>query len=189
MEMLRDQVAERDERIQEMESVVAEVQREKNIPYLVFDGSGVPPPPAESPWTEDVANTTVNMLQKYMPDSEVSARDIAHSYRVARGKKIVCKFVRSGQGSARDKIYENRWKLGQDANGQRRGKEDSLFVNELLSQGVQSAFTQLRAAKKSGVIHSVHTRYGQIFVRMFKHGEKIRVRDQKDLDRILKDKH
>ena len=159
IERLRDQVSERDQRIQEMEGIIAEMEREKNMPYLVFDGSGVPPPPAESPWMEDVAETTVTLLHKYMPDTEVSTRDIAHSYRISKGKKIVCKFARIGRGSVRDAVYEKRATLGKDQNAQPRERSDQLFVNEMLSQGTHTAFMQLRAAKKNGQIHSVHTRY------------------------------
>ena len=82
----------------------------------------------------------------------------------------MCKFSCYGRGTVRDSIYEKRASLARSADGQRRDPSDQLFVNEVLSQQAFMAMRQLRAAKKEGLIHSVFTTYGHIFVRTKQHG-------------------
>lgn len=185
IESMRDEINVRDERICVLESTVQMMTRERNLPYLVFDGSAVPPPPANEPWREDVASTVVDMVKESLPAVSVSKGDIEEAYRVARGKKIVCKFMRKGRGSPRDQIYQKRVSLGKDENGQRIANAKQLYVNEMLTDGAQHAFYELRKAKKAGRIHTVFTRQCRIYVRMIEHGEAILVNDHKDLDRIL----
>ena len=164
---LRGVVEERDQRVRDLECVMQDIQMEQNRPCLVFDGEGVPPPPSQQTWTEDVSRTVIGMVGKYLPDVSVTKEDIDQCYRVAKGRKIVCKFTRCGRDSPRDVIYEKRASMGRDENGQRREKSDSLFVNEVLTEGAQSAYAKLRKAKRDKLIHTVFTRGGRIYVRIF----------------------
>ena len=123
----------------------------------------------------------------YLPDVSVCEGDILEKYRAAGGKKIVCKFMRSDRGSPRDQIYRKRLSLGKDENGQRKSIENQLFISEMLTQGTQNAFSRLRRIKKEGLIHTVFTRQGTIYVRLIEHGEIIAVRGQRDLEQILQD--
>lgn len=182
---MRDAIGERDARIEDLEATVDKMKREQNLPYLIFDGGAVPPPPANEPWKEDVRSTVLDLVRENLPDVNVSKSDILESYRVAKGKKIVCKFARSGRGSARDEIYQRRVSLGKDRNGERRSNASQLFINEMLTDGAQTAFTELRKAKRAGIIHAVFTRQGRIHVRLIQHGEILLVRGQRDLDQIL----
>lgn len=184
---LRRTVDKKDQRVRELECQVQDIRMEQNRPYLIFEGEGVPSPPSQRPWTEDIRGTVVDMVGKYLPDVRVEKQDIEHCYRAARGRKIVCKFMRYGRGSPRDTIYEKRVTLGRDEAGQRREKSQSLFVNEKLSEGAQSAFTELRNAKREGLIHAVFTRDCRICVRMFEHGKILRVNNSDDLDRVLRE--
>lgn len=184
---LRRAVEKKDQRVRDLECKVQDVQMEQSRPYLIFDGEGVPPPPTERPWTEDVRGTVVDMVGKYLPAVRVEKEDIEHCYRVARGRKIVCKFMRYGRGSPRDTIYEKRVNLGKDEVGQRRARSQSLYVNEMLPEGAQSAFAELRNAKREGLIHAVFTRDCRICVRMIEHGKIIRVNNSDDLDRVIRE--
>ncbi|KAF0314337.1 Potassium voltage-gated channel protein Shab [Amphibalanus amphitrite] len=72
---LRGDVDSRDERIKDLENEMEELRREDNIPYLVLDGPGVPAPPREEPWREDVLGTAKEVLGKYMPTIEQDGED------------------------------------------------------------------------------------------------------------------
>ena len=186
IETLYNTVGTRDDRIRQLEEVVEEVEQEKNAPFLCFDGSGVPASPTVEPWKEDVTATVLQTMNKYMPDLEVSASDIVCSYRVARGKKVMCKFAQYGKGSVRDKIYESRVKLAKTLDGQPRDAADQLYVNEVLPPRAYDMLAKLRAARKRGVIHNVFTSYGHIFVKIRQHGAKMRVKGRKDCDDIIR---
>ena len=173
--------------MRDLECTLQDIQIQQNRPYLIFGGEGVPPPPLQQPWTEEVSKTVIKMVDKYIPDVVVKKEDIDQCFRVGRGKKIVCKFTRCGRGSPRDMIYEKRVTMGKDENGQQRKRSDSVFVNEMLTEGAQSACTELRRAKRDGIIHTVFTRDCRIYVRMFEHGKIIRVSNSDDLDRVLRE--
>ena len=186
IDTLRSAVARRDDRISELESAVTELEMERNRSFLIFDGPAIPPRPADQePWEEDVAETIAKTVRKYLPDIEVRKDELIQSYRVGRGKKIVCQFVSVGQNSIRERIYQSRVKLGKDENGQRRERDDQLFVNERLCDAAEAAYARLRKAKREGVIYSVFTRQGHIYVRLFQHGQITRVRDWNDLSDFL----
>ena len=76
----------------------------RNRHFLVFDGPGVPPPPVDrEPWRENVSETVVETVRKYLPDIEVRAADIVQSYRAGRGKGLSvssCLWARTVFGSA-----------------------------------------------------------------------------------------
>lgn len=130
IDTLRSAVDRRDDRISELERAVTELEMERNRSFLIFDGPAVPPPPAgQESWEENVTETVVKTVRKYLPDIEVRKDDIVQSYRVGRGKKIVCQFVSVGRNSIRERIYQSRVKLGKDESGQRRERDDQLFVN------------------------------------------------------------
>ena len=176
----------RDRRISTLEGETEELRRVNNLAYLIFEGPGVPSAPKDEPWKEDVAKTTKDLLTKNMPSVPVSDGDIRQCYRAGRGKQIVCEFTRCGSGSVRDAVYEARMTLMKDENGQRRGASDQVFCNEKLTTGAAEANRKLHAAKKSGKLHSVHTKHGFIYVRMFQHGAKIRVSSRVECERVLR---
>ena len=183
---LYEVVDSRDRRIWALEGEVEELRREANVPVLVFDGPGLPAPPQQQPWKEDVTATAIDMLHQYMPAVEVQASDFVRCHRVNRGKAIACRFACWGPGSVRDAIFDARMRLGKNQQGQRRDPGDQIFVNEQLTPGALEAYKKLRAARKKGEIHSVHTRYGHMYVRMFEHGAKIRVSNRTECERVLR---
>ena len=182
---LHNAVDSRDQRIWELEGEVEELRRISNVPFLVLDGPGVPAPPRDEPWREDVMATTKGVLSKYMPTAEVRDTDIVQCYRADRGKKLVCQFSRVGPGSVRDTIYDNRMAMAKDENGQMRSSSEQLYVNEKLTPGALGALMRLRAAKRNGQLYSVHTKYGYIYVRMFRHGARLRVSNRAECERVL----
>ena len=182
---LHSTVNSRDERIRELEQGMEDMQRASNVPFLVLDGPGLPAPPAEEPWREDLMATAKDVLKKYMPAVELKDNDIVQCYRSGRGKKLVCQFSRWGPGSVRDAVYDGRLALRKDASGQVRDRADQLYVNEKLTPGALDAFARLRTAKRNGRIHSVYTKYGIIYVRSFQHGAKQRVSNRAEYDRVL----
>ena len=189
IQQLHEAVDSRDSRIHFMEDELEELRREGNIPYLVFDGPGLPGPPPEleeEPWKEDVAATTRAVLQQHAPSVTVREEDIAQCYRTARGRKIVCRFARWGPGSIRDAIYDARTHLQRDGNGSRRQPQEQIYINEMLTTGAHNAFMKLRAARKRGEISSVHTRHGLLYARMIPHGQKICVRNRIQCERVLR---
>ena len=185
---LHDVVESRDGRIRELEDEMEDLRRASNVPFLVIDGPGVPAPPREEPWREDVAATTKGVLSKYMPATDIKDNDIVQCYRSDRGKKLMCQFSRCGPGSVRDAVYDNRMSLRKDENGRVRSSSDQLFVSEKLTPGALEAYRRLRIAKRDGHIDSVHTKYGYIYVRMFRHGARQRVSNRIECERVLRGK-
>ena len=96
-----------------------------------------------------------------------------------------------GQNSIRERIYQKRVTLGKDENGRRRDRSDQLHVNERLCDAAEAAYAKLRKAKRERerVVHSVFTRQGHIYVRMFEHGLVTRVHNWGDLSDILSANH
>lgn len=186
IQQLHETVDSRDNRIHFLEDEIEELRREGNIPYLVIDGPGLPGPPPEEPWKEDVMATTRSVLQQHVPSVPVREADIVQCYRTARGRKIVCRFANWGPGTTRDAIYDARTSLQRDESGARRDPQNQIYINEKLTVGAQAAFMKLRAARKSGDINSVHVKHGLIYVRMIQHGAKICVRNRIQCERVLR---
>ena len=176
----------RDDRIMALEGRLEDMRREMNCSSLIFSGPGVPPPPTEDPWKEDVSAVVRSMLQKYMPDTPVKQEDIVQCHREAKGRKIVCQFSRWGQASVRDTIYDSRMALMKDRDGKTRNTGEQLFISERLTPGAHQAYLKLREEKKQGRLHSVYTKHGFIFVRTRQYGAKIRVYNAASCDRVLR---
>ena len=95
-------------RVEELEEEVERLNSEHKRRDLIFSGSAVPAPPSQA-WTEDVKATTMALLARCLPDVKVTSSDIEECFRVSRGKRILCRFRRSGKGSVRDELYERRF--------------------------------------------------------------------------------
>ncbi|KAF0291295.1 hypothetical protein FJT64_010555 [Amphibalanus amphitrite] len=73
LDELRSAVDRRDVRISELEGAVTELEMDRNRHFLVFDGPGVPPHPDDrEPWKENVSETVVKTVRKYLPDIELA---------------------------------------------------------------------------------------------------------------------
>ena len=92
----------RESRVAELEEEVDQLVTANRRNVLIFSGSAVPAPPSR-PWTEDVTATAVAMLSRCLPGVPVAREDIAESHRVARGRRIVCRFRVAGKDSVREK--------------------------------------------------------------------------------------
>ena len=98
----------REERVAGLESEVDHLGNELRRKDLILSGPALPPPPAQA-WTEDVTATAVEALGRFLPSVAVERSDIAESYRLSRGKRILCRFRECGKGSVRDRVYEGRF--------------------------------------------------------------------------------
>ena len=132
IEDIESRLRNRESRVEELEEEMDKISNEHKKRDLIFSGSAVPAPPAQA-WAEDVTATAVTMLARCLPDVPVAAGDIDECFRVARGKRIVCRFRKSGRGSVRDEVYENRFgtrhtarRAGVPANSAAAGGSDAL---------------------------------------------------------------
>ena len=119
--------------------------------------------------TEDVEAALITMLNSAFPDLGLQRSDIERVHRT--GKKIWCRFVKSGAGSKRDQLYNGRLSLRDN----RKGNE--LYISECLTKARQELFAKLLAYKKDKKIYTVFTRYGSVFVKEQQYGRNIRVDD------------
>ena len=118
---------------------------------------------------EDVEATLIALLNSVFPDLNVRPGDIDRAHRT-RGK-IWCRFVKSGSGSVRDRLYNGRLGLRNIKGG------DKLYISESLTRYRQEIFTECLALKKQGKIYTVFTRYGSVYVKEKRHGYSVRVDD------------
>ena len=96
---------------------------------------------------EDINALIVNTLNRCMPGLGLDTSDIDRAHRLPGGNnRVIVKFVRTGQDSARDRVMSRRLEL--------KGKD--LYVNESLTKLRGLIFRSLLAAKRAGKIHSVH---------------------------------
>ena len=110
---------------------------------------------------EDVNALVVNTLNRCMPGLNLADSDIDHAHRLpGPNNRVIVRFVRSGQNSARDMVMSRRLEL--------RGRE--LFVNESLTKLRGIIFRSLLAAKREGKIYTVFSRNGKVFYKEKQHG-------------------
>lgn len=132
---------------------------------------------------EDVEATIIRVIKEKM-NIDVRRDDIDRAHRLAGGRKIIVRFVRSGSSSVRGRIYANRIpKPG-------RGEGDSspkLFVNESLTLQRQEIFQKLLGLKRGGKIFTTFTSRGDVFVKLIRFGANIRVNTASAYDALLKD--
>ena len=85
---LRRTVDRKDQRVRELECQVQDIRMEQNRPYLIFEGEGVPSPPSQRPWTEDIRGTVVDMVGKYLPDVWVEKKTLNTAIVRLGGEKL-----------------------------------------------------------------------------------------------------
>ena len=74
---------------------------------------------------EDVYALVISVLNRFMPGLDITASDIDCAHRLpGPNQRVIVRFVRSGEGSVRDRLMARRLEL--------RGRE--LFVNESLTK-------------------------------------------------------
>ena len=138
------------------------------------DGStAAGPPPRQA---EDVEATLISLLNSAFPGLDLQRSDIERAHRT--GKKIWCRFVKSGAGSVRDQLYNGRLSL----RGNRKG--DELYISECLTKARQEIFGKLLALKKEKKIYTVFSRYGSVFVKEQQYGRNVRVDDMAALQAL-----
>ena len=115
---------------------------------------------------EDVHELVVSTLNRCMPGLELSHNDLDRAHRLPGGNhKVIVRFVRSGQGSARDTVMSRRLEL--------RGRD--LFINESLTKLRGQIFRSLLAAKRDKKVYTVYSRGGQVYYKEQQHGTSTRV--------------
>ena len=115
---------------------------------------------------EDVIAVVVGTLNRCMPGLNLVDSDIDRAHRLpGANNRVIVRFVRSGQGSARDLVMARRLEL--------RGKD--LFINESLTRLRGQIFRSLLAAKKEKKLYTVYSRGGHVFYKEQQHGVSKRV--------------
>ncbi|KAF0288031.1 hypothetical protein FJT64_013573 [Amphibalanus amphitrite] len=88
--------------------------------------------------------------------------------------RIIVRFVRSGEGSLRDRIMTRRMEL--------KGKD--LYVNESLTKMRGLIFRSLLAAKREKKVYTVYSRGGQVFFKQEQYGTGKRVDSLEQVRRL-----
>ena len=115
---------------------------------------------------EDVNTLVVQTLNRCMPGLSLVDSDIDRAHRLpGPNNRVIVRFVRSGQNSARDMVMSRRLEL--------RGRD--LFVNESLTKLRGLIFRSLLAAKREMKIYTVFSRNGNVFFKEKQHGTSTRV--------------
>lgn len=180
-------LCDRDARIMDLQSEVDQLHSDARRKDLILSGPAVPLPPSE-PWTEDVVETTVNMLQNRLPGVRVSSADLDDAFRIGKGKNIVVKFRSGAKNSLRNKVYESRFQMqapssgANDTTGPRK-----LFVRENLSPYRQKIFSALLTEKLANRLYTVFTKNGEVYCKMTQYGRKIKIESLSRLETLLKE--
>ena len=165
---MADTVQETTRELHALREQVEENELISRLPSLVLSGSAIGGRPAEpGPDGENVEQLVVDTLKKHFRDLPIRLEDIDRAHRLPgeSGRKIICRFTKSGRGSIRDTIYQRRMEL--------RGRE--LYINECLTRRRSELFQILLRAKKENKIYTVFSRYGQVYYKGTKLGKSVRV--------------
>ena len=115
---------------------------------------------------EDINGLVVDTLNRCMPGLGLANSDIDRAHRLpGPNNRVIVRFVRPGQDSARDQVMARRLEL--------RGKD--LFINESLTKLRGQIFWSLLAAKREKRLYTVYTRGGYVFFKEKQHGTGTRV--------------
>ncbi|KAF0290740.1 hypothetical protein FJT64_001185 [Amphibalanus amphitrite] len=124
---------------------------------------------------EDVNTLVVDTLNQCMPGLNLSSADIDRAHRLpGANHRIIVRFVRSGEGSLRDRIMTRRMEL--------KGKD--LYVNESLTKMRGLIFRSLLAAKREKKVYTVYSRGGQVFFKQEQYGTGKRVDSLEQVRRL-----
>ena len=118
-------------------------------------------------------NALISLLNSAFPGLNLQASDIDRFH--GNGKKIWCRFVRSGPGSIRDRLYRERFTL------RSRDRENALFIHESLSKTRQEIFQKLLDLKRNKKLYTVFSRHGSVFFKEIQYGQNTRVDDLETL--------
>ena len=104
---------------------------------------------------EDIHGLVISAVRARFPGLNFCHADIDRAHRLpGQGHRVIVKFVRSGPGSARDRLMSRRTEL----------KEfNDLFISESLTVEKQRIFLSLLDAKKQKRIHTVYRKWGHVF--------------------------
>ena len=129
---------------------------------------------------EDVAGVALDILRRRLPAVEVRREDLVSCTRIARGKKLLCKFSRTGPSTPRYQLYDSRFSLKDSRS------DDTLYISEHLSKVRFDIFQKLLQEKRAKKVHSVFSKNGVVFCRVVMHGRKIRVSDAQQIPEVLR---
>ena len=103
---------------------------------------------------EDIHALVITTLNQNLPGINITQQDIDRAHRLpGRNHRVIVRFVRSGDGSVRDRVMGRRLELA--------GKD--LYVSESLTKLRGQIFRSLINAKKQKKLYTVYTRGGQVY--------------------------
>ena len=179
---MEGRLRQREDRTAELEEALDQVEADQKSGDLIFAGSAIPPPPAITDYSrpEDVTAVTLELLRRHLPTVELSREDFVSCTRIAQGKKLLCKFSRSGPLSPRYQLYDSRFSLKDSRD------EDRLYISENLSKVRFHIFQKLLQEKRAKRLYSVFSKNGAVFCKAVKHGRKIRVSYVQQIPEVLR---
>lgn len=181
---LREDLKHAQDQVASMRSAMEENEIRNRLNCLVFSGSPVRRPPGRLPAgsaagaapgspegeqtpREDVQDIVIRAVKDNLGIT-LPREEIDRAHRMSEGRKIIVRFLRSGESSIRDRIYQQRL--------QQTGRSDGrLFVNESLTAARQKIFNSLLELKKAGKVYTVFTRWGNVFAKEVQYGVSVRV--------------
>ena len=180
---LEGKLRQREDRMAELEVALDQVEADQKRGDLILSGTAIPPPldTADSGGPpEDVTGVVLDLLKRRLPTVEVRREDIASCSRIARGKKLLCKFSRTGPSTPRYQLYDSRFSLKDSR------PDDRLFISEHLSKARFDIFQKHLQEKRAKNVHSVFRKNGVVFCRVMMHGRKIIVTDAQQIPEVLR---
>ena len=110
--------------------------------------------------TEDIEDKLVQVLNRHMPEVEISKEDFQTVHRLYGDNKVIAKFMKTDK---RNKIYQQRFVMAKRRVEER--PENPLYTSESLSEGRKEIFNIMLEAKRCEVVHSVFTRRGIVHIK------------------------
>ena len=166
------------------EEALDELEQRSKSSEVILSGPAVPARPRPSadadpaPPPEDTRRTARDVIRRSFagvqlgrgqPTSLLANIDEDEVTEVRRlgPRTLLCRFARTGPGSVRETLLENKLRL--------RGKarDESLFISESLSERRHGWFRDLLQLKKNKCIYTVFSKNGQVYVKVSQHSKKI----------------
>ena len=139
--------------------------------------SGRGGPEGEQTPREDVQDIVIRAVKDNLGIT-LPREEIDRAHRMSEGRKIIVRFLRSGESSIRDRIYQQRL--------QQTGRSDGrLFVNESLTAARQ-IFNSVLELKKAGKVYTVFTRWGNVFAKEVQYGVSVRVNNEASFSNFVR---
>ena len=183
VENLNSQVKAAKEEIKKIKEDAEAREMQWRSSELILSGKAVPPAPrpgaAADHRPEDLRRTACDVIHRAFPRAALDPGELADVRRIG-ARVLLVRFVRTGQGSLRRYIYDNRMLL--------KGKsgDNELFINESLTQSKRDIFNKLLVHKKAGRLYCVFSQNGVVYCKTSQTSQKVLVGDVDKADMLFR---